>query len=126
MSEPEHCQRCLQPISGQQTVLLVDSGLPESKMQEMTICGRCLKSYQRWATHGSRHSEATPSASKSADPAHRKSGRQSKRHEPATETEARDRAAARMRVRLIGITASIALVAYLLLSLIAYVLFGEK
>ena len=124
------CQRCRGPLSGARSVLLLDTGDPGSAVHELAVCEHCLGSYRRWAARRDRHpdrSAAPPKAAESPKPpkpgSPRKRGRG--RREPATATEARVRDAARMRVRLIVLSAASALVFYALVSLIAYLAFSR-
>ena len=90
---------------------------------ELILSPSCLESFERWVTRRQRHAVAPP---RSADTSKGKPARGRKHHKPRTVTEARERQAARTRIRLIGLTASIAFVAYGLITLAGHLLVGGK
>jgi hypothetical protein len=42
------CSRCLKPLNDKAFALALERGLPESVPQDLQLCPRCIKSFERW------------------------------------------------------------------------------
>ena len=120
MSEPELCQRCREPLIGNRAVLFLETRVPGSKRQEMTICGHCLESYLRWATRPQRLSDARAASSNVLGDTGKPSGRGHKTRDSASPAGRWKRLLSRKRLRRIGILALILLATYAVIAIIAY------